>query len=66
MNYDWQEHWKSNDHPFHLNSVNPLLEQYWPKLDLPTRRPVLVPLCGKTTDLLWLASLGHPVIGVEM
>jgi thiopurine S-methyltransferase len=27
---------------------------------------VLVPLCGKSLDLLWLASRGHHVIGVEL
>lgn len=27
---------------------------------------VLVPLCGKTLDLLWLAHQGHLVLGVEL
>ncbi len=26
---------------------------------------VLVPLCGKTVDLMWLADRGHQVVGVE-
>ena len=26
---------------------------------------VLVPLCGKTVDMLWLAAQGHRVVGVE-
>ena len=27
---------------------------------------VLVPLCGKSLDLVWLAEQGHAVIGVEL
>jgi thiopurine S-methyltransferase len=27
---------------------------------------VLVPLCGKSLDMLWLAGQGHPVVGVEL
>jgi thiopurine S-methyltransferase len=27
---------------------------------------VLVPLCGKSLDLVWLASVGHRVMGVEL
>ena len=27
---------------------------------------VLVPLCGKSVDLPWLAAQGHSVIGVEL
>lgn len=27
---------------------------------------VLVPLCGKSLDLAWLAEQGHPVVGVEL
>ncbi len=66
MSYDWQEHWKSNEHPFHLTSVNPFLECYWQKLKLPANGHVLVPLCGKSQDLLWLAQQGHQVTGVEI
>lgn len=29
-------------------------------------RTVLVPLCGKTLDMLWLAQRGHDVVGVEL
>src|SRR5262249_48605138 len=31
----------------------------------PAPRRVLVPLCGKTEDLAFLASRGHEVIGIE-
>jgi thiopurine S-methyltransferase len=31
-----------------------------------TPRRVLVPLCGKSVDMAWLADKGHEVIGVEL
>ncbi len=31
-----------------------------------TGRRVLVPLCGKTPDLLWLAEQGNEIVGVEL
>jgi len=33
---------------------------------LPTGSRVLVPLCGKSADLLWLARQGYNVTGVEL
>ncbi|HVV67476.1 MAG TPA: thiopurine S-methyltransferase [Gammaproteobacteria bacterium] len=66
MNYNWLEHWEQNHLPFHLNSVNSLLEKYWPRLGILPGAPVLVPLCGKSQDLLYLAEQGLQVIGVEL
>lgn len=66
MSYDWQGRWQRNDITFHLAQVNPLLMQYWPNLNLAKSTHVLVPLCGKSLDMLWLADLGHHVIGVEL
>jgi thiopurine S-methyltransferase len=34
-------------------------------LNAPNLR-VLVPLCGKTKDLMWLAEQGHSVVGVDL
>jgi thiopurine S-methyltransferase len=64
--YNWQEKWEKSEIPFHLSIVNPLLEKYWPRLEIASTSNVFVPLCGKTTDLLWLANHGHHVIGVEL
>ena len=33
---------------------------------LPQGSSVLVPLCGKTPDIVWLAAAGHAVTGVEL
>lgn len=67
MKHDfWLERWQQNRINFHLNSVNPVLQQYGKSLfDKPKAR-VFVPLCGKSLDLVYLASLGHEVVGVEL
>lgn len=62
----WQERWARNQIGFHLPEVNPYLQRHWPKLALAEGAKVLVPLCGKSLDLMWLASCGHRVLGVEL
>lgn len=60
----WQERWARNQIGFHLPEVNPYLQRHWPPL--PEGAKVLVPLCGKSLDLMWLASQGLRVLGVEL
>ncbi|MBK5513117.1 thiopurine S-methyltransferase [Pseudomonas sp. TH15] len=62
----WHKRWTSNQIGFHLPEVNPYLQRYWPQLGLEEGARVLVPLCGKSLDLLWLAKCGHEVLGVEL
>ncbi|NWA81842.1 thiopurine S-methyltransferase [Pseudomonas sp. D2002] len=62
----WQERWARNQIGFHLPEVNPYLQRHWPKLALVEGAKVLVPLCGKSLDLMWLASAGYRVLGVEL
>jgi thiopurine S-methyltransferase len=62
----WQQRWREGQIGFHLQEVNPLLRMYWPLLRLPQGARVLVPLCGKSRDLAWLAAQGYQVIGVEL
>lgn len=67
MEHDfWQERWALGQIGFHLEEVNPYLQRYWPGLALEPASRVLVPLCGKSLDLLWLAAQGHAVLGVEL
>lgn len=66
MSYDWLGRWQKNDITFHLDTINPLLEQYWPTLNIPKGTNVLVPLCGKSLDMLWLVKQGYHVIGAEL
>lgn len=62
----WRDRWACNQIGFHLPDVNPYLRRYWPQLALSEGSKVLVPLCGKSLDLIWLSSLGHRVMGVEL
>ncbi|KAF1048673.1 MAG: Thiopurine S-methyltransferase [Herbaspirillum frisingense] len=62
----WLERWREGRTHFHQARVTPLLQKYWPQLALPAGSTVLVPLCGKSLDMLWLADQGHKVLGVEL
>jgi thiopurine S-methyltransferase len=62
----WQERWVNGLIGFHQTEVNPALRALWPRFKLPAGSAVLVPLCGKTLDMLWLAERGHRVLGVEL
>ncbi len=60
----WQDCWQRGDIGFHQPRVLPLLQKHWPTLALPAGGRVLVPLCGKSLDMRWLAEQGHRVLGV--
>jgi thiopurine S-methyltransferase len=63
----WLRMWRDNrTEDFHQTVVNPLLTQYWHSQNLKRGSRMLVPLCGKSLDMLWLAEQGHRVIGVEL
>ena len=63
----WQQRWREGRIGFHEGKPNPHLVQHAAVLAIaPERRRVLVPLCGKTVDLAYLAGLGAEVVGVEI
>jgi thiopurine S-methyltransferase len=62
----WHERWETNRIGFHSNEVNTWLLRYWPELGFEAGARILVPLCGKSLDLLWLHKQGHHVIGIEL
>jgi thiopurine S-methyltransferase len=62
----WHKRWSTNQIGFHLPEVNPYLQRFWSQLGVEQGSRVLVPLCGKTLDLLWLAQQGYSVLGVEL
>ena len=62
----WHKKWDSNQIGFHQPEVNAYLQRHWPALAIPAQARVLVPLCGKSLDLLWLAGQGHQVLGIEL
>jgi len=64
MSEDWIARWREGRTGWHEQDGNALLKKYW-RAQAPRSR-VLVPLCGKSADLLWLARKGYDVVGVEL
>ncbi|MGD0961198.1 MAG: thiopurine S-methyltransferase [Methylomonas sp.] len=62
----WYERWRQNQIGFHKAEINPYLQDHWPKLAVQPGGRVLVPLCGKSNDMLWLLARGYQVIGIEL
>jgi len=62
MTESWIERWQTGRTGWHEAGGNEALQRHW---DISGKR-VLVPLCGKSLDLLWLESLGNEVVGVEV
>jgi len=65
MNPDfWESRWREGQIGFHEGAPNAFLSEHVAKLG--ASRRVLVPLCGKSEDLAFLAARGHAVVGVEL
>lgn len=63
----WLDIWQDQQqYGFHQSGFNPLLQRFWHRLNAPINGRVLVPLCGKSLDMIWLANQGCEVIGVEL
>lgn len=58
----WLERWRQGRTGWHEATGNRGLRAHWRA----TGRRVLVPLCGKSPDLVWLADRGNEVFGVEL
>ncbi len=68
----WNSRWQQGRTGFHEAGGNAKLRQHWGEFLKWWRGSaaehvlrVLVPLCGKSPDLGWLAEQGHEVVGVE-
>ncbi|MBD1554903.1 thiopurine S-methyltransferase [Pseudomonas typographi] len=61
----WTARWERQQIGFHSAHPNPQLCAHWPMMARAGSR-VLVPLCGKSVDMAWLAARGHRVVGVEL
>lgn len=59
----WLERWNTNAIGWHQEKVEPALIE-WASHRKPSR--ILVPLCGKTLDMIWLRDHGYEVVGVEL
>ena len=64
MGEDWLTRWRDGNIGWHEPDGNLSLSKYWPTISAGSR--VLVPLCGKSPDLLWLGERGYEVTGVEL
>ena len=62
MSEDWLERWKIGRTGWHEPAGNRNLRNHWTW----SGRRVLVPLCGKSHDLLWIEAQGNEVVGVEV
>lgn len=63
---EWLARWREGRIGFHRDAPHPALRRYWPQFRIPSETKVLVPLCGKSLDMRWLAERGHPVLGIEL
>lgn len=61
----WKQRWENQQIGFHQDQVNPHLAEYWSEIVGSEGQQVLVPLCGKSLDMIWLAAQGYQVMGVE-
>ncbi len=65
-NDEWLQRWHDNNIGWHHEEYNPHLLGFWPQVEAPPGARVLVPLCGKSRDMVWLAEHGHSIVGVEL
>ncbi len=66
-NIYWLNMWRNRQiKEFHQTQVNKLLVQCWNQPNVEHRGRVLVPLCGKSLDMIWLSKQGYQVIGIEL
>ena len=62
----WHNRWQTQQIGWHRDAYNDLLTKHWERVGSNKGDQVLVPLCGKSLDMLWFASQGHSVVGLEM
>ncbi len=66
INDHWLQRWRDNNIGWHHQEFNAHLTGHWHRLAVPAETRVLVPLCGKSLDMVWLADQGHAVLGIEL
>jgi len=62
----WIKAWEEGRTAFNQAEPHSSLEKYLPQFGLNKDSKVLVPRCGKSVDLLYLAKLGFNVHGIEL
>ncbi len=63
----WIKSWKLGGFytSFHRKDIHPYVLQYMTPEEIENKN-ILVPLCGKTVDMLYLAQYANKVIGIEL
>ncbi len=62
----WTTAWNEGRTNFHQENYHDKLVEYFPQLNPEKGQKVLVPLCGKSKDLLWLHESKLHVHGIEL
>jgi len=62
MTRHWLQRWQDGNIGWHEAQGNASLQKYWNQ----SGKRVLVPLCGKSLDLVWLEGQGNEVVGIEL
>ncbi|MGA7298498.1 MAG: thiopurine S-methyltransferase [Rhodanobacteraceae bacterium] len=62
----WIERWQAGQTGFNQATPSADLVAYWSALAVPAGSRILVPLAGKSVDMLWLVQQGYRVLGVEI
>ena len=62
----WHKRWEQNDIGFHKDEPHHYLLRFIDRLEADSGDIFLVPLCGKSPDLVWLNCYGLDVVGVEL
>ncbi len=56
----WHERWEKGEIGFHQHDFNRHMQDFIERLEIRPGAHILVPLCGKSLDMLWLAKPGLP------
>ncbi|MGD8641747.1 MAG: thiopurine S-methyltransferase [Gammaproteobacteria bacterium] len=62
----WLERWQAGQIGFHQDQVNDYLTRHFARTGAQPGGAVLVTLCGKSLDMMWLQQQGYRVVGVEI
>lgn len=62
----WHERWELGEIGFHQGEFNRHMQDFFVRLGVTPGARILVPLCGKSLDMVWLAEQGYRVTGIEI
>ena len=63
---DWVDRWSEGQTAFHQEEINGVLDDFSDQVFGPGIECTLVPLCGKSRDMVFLADRSAEVVGVEI